>query len=340
MTAALVALGSNLGDRRENLQRAIELLSARPQIRLVAVSSFQATRPIGGPPGQGEFLNAAALVETSLPAKELLAVLREIETSLGRKREQHWAARSLDLDLLLFGDEVMDTPELQVPHPRMQFRRFVLEPAAEVAPDLRHPKIGRTIAELRDYLRAGPNYIAITGMQCQSKTRLAVATARAVDGLFLADPSRELELWLFQDCRITFDPDTATSDPEPIELELLRPRAELVARSVASAASTPVISDFWCDECLPTDAPMELQIIAPKLLVWLDGPLESLGGIFDILAARRTTIDTTLGGVKEFREFFKLLFDESPILLKLRLDSSALPAAIDELSATIQSMRG
>ena len=98
-------------------------------------------RPIGGPAGQEPFLNAAALLETSLPPAELLARLQRIELHLGRTRETRWAARTLDLDLLLYDNLVLNTPYLTLPHPRMAFRRFVLEPAAEVAPEMAHPRL-------------------------------------------------------------------------------------------------------------------------------------------------------------------------------------------------------
>jgi 2-amino-4-hydroxy-6-hydroxymethyldihydropteridine diphosphokinase len=112
------------------------------------VSSFYETAPIGGPPGQGLFLNAAAVVETTLDAPALLRVLQEIETRFGRVRTVPWGERTLDLDLLLFGNTVLDTPELCVPHPRFAARRFVLEPLAEIAPDAIDPITTRTIAEL------------------------------------------------------------------------------------------------------------------------------------------------------------------------------------------------
>jgi 2-amino-4-hydroxy-6-hydroxymethyldihydropteridine diphosphokinase len=339
MTAALVALGSNLGGRHENLDQAIKLLAATPEIRVISVSPFHPTRPIGGPVGQGDFLNAAVLLETSLSAPELLAALQEIETSLGRQRHERWAERSIDLDLLLFGEAVIDTPELRVPHPRMEFRRFVLEPASEVAPGMRHPKIGRTVAELRDYLRSEPNYVAIAGAPFDSKTRVGMGAAQAVDGQFLADPFREqFEGWIFQDCRVTFEPETAPRDPDPIELEVLRSRAGLVVQAVASGSSAPVISDFWCEECRPAEVPKNLTIISPKLLVWLEGPLESLDPVFFRLPPASRAL------MEKEREracaTIKSLFIDAPIPLKLRLDPSDLSAAIDDLSATIQSMRG
>ena len=145
---AFVALGSNLGDRRGALEGAVAALAGTHGVAVRKVSSFHETEPVGGPPGQGLFLNAAAVLETSLDPFGLLQVLREIEERFGRTRTVRWGERTLDLDLLLFDDRVVDTPELTVPHPRLTERRFVLEPLAEVAPDTIEPVTRRTIIDL------------------------------------------------------------------------------------------------------------------------------------------------------------------------------------------------
>jgi 2-amino-4-hydroxy-6-hydroxymethyldihydropteridine diphosphokinase len=174
MATTLIALGANLGDRRSNLQRALALLDRPPELRVIARSRWFSTAPIGGPAGQAEFVNAAARIETTLSPLQLLAVLREVEAELGRQRRQRWAARRVDLDLLLFDDLVLKTPELELPHPRMAFRRFVLEPAADVAADLMHPVIGWTVGQLLDHLNTAPNYVALTGVPGLGKTALAL----------------------------------------------------------------------------------------------------------------------------------------------------------------------
>jgi 2-amino-4-hydroxy-6-hydroxymethyldihydropteridine diphosphokinase len=147
VTVAYIGLGSNLGDREENLRGALERLSELGPLR---ASSFRETDPVGVT-DQPRFLNAAAELETELGARELLGRLLEIERGLGRDRavETRWGPRTIDLDLLLYGDEVLDEPGLTVPHPRLAERRFALEPLNELAPDLALPD-GRLIRGLLD----------------------------------------------------------------------------------------------------------------------------------------------------------------------------------------------
>lgn len=154
-TLAAIGLGSNVGDRRAHLDAAVHALAVCPGVRVVAVSAYLETAPVG-PAGQGPYLNAAATLETTLDARPLLDALLEIERTRGRDRtrEQRWGPRTLDLDLLVFGDRVIDEPGLRVPHPRLGERAFVLEPLAEIAPDLAVPGIGRSVGALLEDLRA------------------------------------------------------------------------------------------------------------------------------------------------------------------------------------------
>jgi 2-amino-4-hydroxy-6-hydroxymethyldihydropteridine diphosphokinase len=133
---AAVGLGSNLGDRRAHLDAAVAALRELGDV--VAVSSLYETAPIGGPP-QGDYLNAVAVLDTDLDPAELLETLLAFEADRGRQRAVQFGPRTLDLDLLLYGNEVVDEPGLAVPHPRMTERRFVLEPLLEVWPDATLP---------------------------------------------------------------------------------------------------------------------------------------------------------------------------------------------------------
>ena len=146
MTRVAIALGSNLGDRENYLRSALDAL--KPSIDRLRVSTFHDTAPVGVGP-QPTFLNAAAVGETSLTARALLETLLAVERDLGRERPFAGAPRTLDLDLILYDEAIIDeAPSLIVPHPRFRERRFVLEPLAEIAPDWRDPVTGETVEEL------------------------------------------------------------------------------------------------------------------------------------------------------------------------------------------------
>jgi 2-amino-4-hydroxy-6-hydroxymethyldihydropteridine diphosphokinase len=141
-----IALGSNLGDRARHLDAAIAAL--RAVLADVKTSTYRDTEPVGVPGPQPHYLNAALVGRTARSARDLLQALQAIETAGGRTRPYENAPRTLDLDLILYGALTVETPELALPHPRFRERRFVLEPLAEIAPDLRDPVTGLTVAEL------------------------------------------------------------------------------------------------------------------------------------------------------------------------------------------------
>ncbi len=147
MTRAYVGLGANLGPREVTLLRAAEVLAAADGVEVVAVSQLRETDPVDVV-GQPPFLNGAVALDTSLSPRALLELLLEIERSLGRVRGERWGPRTVDLDLLVYGDERVDEDGLHVPHPRLHERRFALEPLAELDPELEIPGLGSVSALL------------------------------------------------------------------------------------------------------------------------------------------------------------------------------------------------
>jgi 2-amino-4-hydroxy-6-hydroxymethyldihydropteridine diphosphokinase len=141
VTRAYVGLGANVGPREVTLLRAVDLLAAADGVEVLAVSQLRETEPVGVV-DQPPFLNGAVALETTLTARELLGVLLEAERTLGRVRVERWGPRTVDLDLLVFGQERIDEPGLRVPHPRLGERRFALEPLADLDPELEIPGLG------------------------------------------------------------------------------------------------------------------------------------------------------------------------------------------------------
>ena len=148
MSRAFIGIGSNEGDRLQAISRAVQFLGATSGMRVTQLATIQETAPVGGPP-QGPYLNTIVELQTELPPHELLAALQRIEWLLGRRpSEQRWGPRPMDLDVLLYDDRVSQDPELTLPHPRLHERRFVLEPLAQLAPDLIHPVLREPIRVL------------------------------------------------------------------------------------------------------------------------------------------------------------------------------------------------
>jgi len=144
---AYLGLGANLGDSEGQLREALERLNAAEEVEVTRVSTFYRNPPLG-PPDQPWYVNAAARVRTRLGPEELLRLLQQVETALGRVRGEHWGPRRLDLDLLLYNGEVIFAPDLVVPHPEMHRRGFVLVPLAEIAPQAWHPVLGKSAVDL------------------------------------------------------------------------------------------------------------------------------------------------------------------------------------------------
>ena len=241
MPVCLIGLGSNQGDRGAVLAAAIEKLADHPRIELVAQSALGETAAIGGPKNQPPFLNGALKLETSLRPRELFEYMQRIETELGRRREERWGPRTIDLDLLLYGELTLDSPELTLPHPRMAWRRFVLEPAAEIAGKMIHPITYCSVARLLEHINTTPPYIAITGGIAAGKSRLA---ERLADEL----PARLIEERPDWKRLESFYADPSASAWET-EMEFLEHRVELLrnvqknSRGLTAPGESPLSDD-------------------------------------------------------------------------------------------------
>jgi 2-amino-4-hydroxy-6-hydroxymethyldihydropteridine diphosphokinase len=188
MAKCLLGLGSNWGEREANLRAALARLDQTPDIHVTRVGSLLETKPVGGPGGQPEFLNAAAIVESPLPPQELLHATQDIERALGRVRRERWGPRTLDIDLLLYDDLILQAPDLEIPHPRFAVRRFMLQPAAEIAAEWVYPINGWTVERLLANLKDAPRRVALYGA--------AGSAANLANEL----PRHGLAGWEFVDC--------------------------------------------------------------------------------------------------------------------------------------------
>ncbi len=161
-TTAYIALGSNVGIREANLRRALAILVETPLIEVRRISSFYDNPAVGGPDAAPDFVNAVAEVQTTLSATSLMKKLLEIEQQMGRVRRERWEPRVIDLDLLLYGNNIISGHDLIVPHPLMHERKFVLRPLAEIAPTAVHPTLQMTVSGLLDALNRHESGQAMT----------------------------------------------------------------------------------------------------------------------------------------------------------------------------------
>ena len=304
MPACLIGPGANEGNRQATLDAAVAALASQPHLTVAAVSSWHETAPIGGPSQQAPFLNGAVRAETLLEPQALLSCLQRIEDRFGRRRAERWGPRTLDLDLLLYDQLVLDAPSLVLPHPRMAWRRFVLEPAAEVAGTMLHPIIGWTVARLLEHLDSAPCYVAISGPIAAGKTQLAQRLAAALAARLILEkpPWDRLDDFYADPARHAW----------PVESEFLQDRAGLLhsVSPPSSVAQPPsavsadfhgrgrlchnawTVSDFWLGQSaafakawLAADQwpafverydRLRRDVARPKLVVLLDAPAEEL----------------------------------------------------------------
>lgn len=271
----LIGVGANLGDRSEAIGRACERLREHKGVTSLRVSQYYTTKPIGGPEDQAEFLNAAFYVETSLSPQALLQQLQQIEQVAGRQRAERWEARHLDLDLLLYDDAVIEQEQLVIPHPRMVFRRFVLEPAAEIAGEMTHPTTQRTITDLWQRLDTLASYIAISDAASAERQSLLRDVATQTGAQFLLTPAS-----LNPKSRDPPSPDLASA------IEFLDQRIQLVERIGTSQEDRVWLSDFWLgDALLAAPRSMSIKTVADFEDAWrereVDMPEPVLVVVFD-----------------------------------------------------------
>jgi 2-amino-4-hydroxy-6-hydroxymethyldihydropteridine diphosphokinase len=332
MGLCLIAVGANEGDRRANLSRAASALAERSGFVMRAQSTWHETQAVGGPEGQPSYLNGAVIVETSLSPTQVLAALAEIEASLGRERKMRWGPRTIDLDLLLYDDVRLDSPELTLPHPRMAFRKFVLEPAAEIAPDWRHPTIGWTLLELRDHVRYATPYVAVTGPPGAGKSVFAAQLAARLGARLVTDTL---------DLRIAASTDADSAGRARAgEIKFITRRREMLDPQGWGSQPRLTISDFWLEQSrayistwTDTEARREISalidaasatVVRPKLLVLLDPPRA-----------------TNVGAADENERIRRALVaaaERSGVGPLLRLGGGGLTAQIDEATAAIAAM--
>ena len=233
-TIALIGLGSNLGDRKVILDAAVAALAETPGIEVRAVSSYHETLPVGGPPGQGLFLNAAIALDSSISATNLHVRLRELEQQAGRVRVVRWGERTLDLDLLLFGNEVHETRDLEIPHPRMFFRRFVMVPVVEVAASVIDPLSNRSMAKILESLNRRPSYVAVHRPDIHEASGLATELAATLK-------SDLVSMHEIRTARSSFDKRAALMS------KVVESFAADISASLLSSVHDWVVSDFWLD---------------------------------------------------------------------------------------------
>jgi 2-amino-4-hydroxy-6-hydroxymethyldihydropteridine diphosphokinase len=181
MRRCYLALGGNQGDVAATFDHCLRRLGNVREVRISRVSRFIETAPVGkrGAVDSQRFLNAVAELDTTLAADELLTLCQRVEGECGRVRTVHWGPRTLDLDLILYGQDAIDTSRLKVPHPACWYRRFVLDPLVEIAPDAVHPIKQLSVSSLRDRLLVRPFHLSIAGDMRPSQRESLIATARA-----------------------------------------------------------------------------------------------------------------------------------------------------------------
>ncbi len=348
MAACLISTGANAGDRAGQIGHALRKLDAHGNVQVVRSSRLYETQPMGGPAGQAAFLNGAALLQTTLAPAEVLALMLQVETELGRTRDVRWGPRPIDLDLLLYDDVVLSEPSIVLPHPRMAWRRFVVEPAAEIAPQMVHPTVGWTVSGLLGHLNATPYYAALSGSIGAGKTELAGRLASNLGARRVAEEVDVDRLGAFYA--------HPASHAWAVELEFLDQRRRLLSAEAAiwQDRQTPVVSDFWFDQSaafariwLPPEqyarfeARFEAarsQVVRPRLVVLLEATGREL---HERVLRRGRACERGLmaGTLDRIAKAIDRQTREPGVGPVLRIGSDNPNAALEEISAAVQAMK-
>ena len=340
---------------RPALRSAIDNIKRDARLRLIANSKWHETRPVGGPVGQESFLNGAILVETALAPHDVLDLLLDIETAMGRVRKTAWGPRTIDLDLLLYDDEVVRTDRLTVPHPRMAWRRFVLVPAAEIAGDMVHADTGWTIGRLLRHLDTTHNYVAVAGSIGVGKTRLAGNIAAKTGAELISEQLDEQRLKRFYE--------NPSGTAWAMELEFLEQRSHLLSADAAqwSDRGRSAVSDFWFDQSaafarvwLDDDEFKRFQrlwraaraeVVQPKLTVVLSEPKPPEGEPGDWLMwrvrerGRESELQLTADVLHRIECAVARQADGPGLGPILRISAGDAQAVADEVMAAIEGMQ-
>ncbi|HTN73884.1 MAG TPA: 2-amino-4-hydroxy-6-hydroxymethyldihydropteridine diphosphokinase [Pirellulaceae bacterium] len=351
MADCLIALGANLGDPAATLQAVLAELAQHPRIARLTHSRWHRTQAIGGPAGQAVFLNAAARFETDLQPPALLALLQRLEQAHGRERLLHWGPRTLDLDLLLYDQAVQHAEQLELPHPRLAWRRFVLEPAVEIAAEMIHPTTGLSLHQLLHNVNDAPHYLAL-GSCCWIAKQYLVAQAiprLATQGISARTTATR---------GMTVFAPAPVSDPEHSFAEHfieLMPRLAADLRSALRGPRAPwLISSFWPGELAlgaqlwftgaARDAAEQAyasefaDLPTPKLIVYLETPDDLL--LLDPQSPGQVaTYYEQAARMIAQRDALNAAVEAQRSLPVMRLSAARPEQAIDEVVAAVLAMQ-
>ncbi len=320
MPTILIALGANLGDRGAVLSEAVDQLAADPDFSLEDRSEVLITKPVGGPSGQPDYLNSAAKFSTSLSPDQVHQKLIEVEQSHGRVRIQRWGARKLDLDLLLYDQQTIKTPQLTIPHPRMTFRHFVMQPAAQVAAQMLHPELNVTIGQLWQHLSSAPPVVEIATLPGPAVAQLLDETAKELG-----------------DSEISFAAELL-SFPESKD-QLVRSLHSLTQQQAEHRRVPPDsrarVLPWWCGlaEVLAGTGDSNNTAMPPaRVTVYWNRPAETYGP-----AEAAWWTDQERNGLQTR---LAEAVDRNVHAPRLWLDGNDVASAVTELTAAIQAMQG